>query len=226
MRKETGLPVEGITERETGSSTEIETDSADTSYNDATREVPPSEEFDLFSFFSTAGLQDDEQKNSESLEGIDPLLVQLQEDAAESVQSFSSRVNATTFAAGLQLTSGVFSALGSIIGSCGVFCAHGLGAFSPAGGASFSGGTSFGGWGAPGVSVDSAGNMKVEGSVDSIARATGFSPEGLAYGNYTAEDILAAFFQNFGFGISCAFGLNIFSSVLDMVLPSGEQKAA
>jgi hypothetical protein len=133
-------------------------------------------------------------------------------------------VTASSFAAGASLTSSVFTALNSLVGSCGIFCVHSLGSLSKmpsllSGGAGVGGlggglASSGGGFKMPNFRTDKHGNFHLDGNIDMLSRATGISKKDLMSGRFSAEDILVAFFSVFGDGIGAVFGLGIIESLV------------
>lgn len=195
------------------------------------------ETFDLDSFFSRAmGIEDTDlfSENDEDLENPEDnavavmaeeskessLLQTLQNDASESIATVSTRITADTFAVGSAMTTSVFSALGSLVGSCGVFCAHGLSSIAQAGTSGLSLSTpALGGVKMPGFSVDRFGNFSLEGDIDSLSQATGLSKNDLLAGKFSAEQILFSFFEAFGQGISMLFGFGLLDCIMDSLFP-------
>lgn len=183
-------------------------------------EVIDSEEFDLSAFF---GFQDEIMNDLDVAESVLPdekqlplpdLLVTLRDDSNESITTLTTKITAESFATGASLTSGVFSALGSLVGSCGVFCAHSLGTLASAG-SGLSGGLSV-----PGFSLDNQGNFHLDGSVDALSHATGISQEDLRADKFSAEDILTRFFSIFGEGMSLIFGFGCVGKLIDCFFES------
>lgn len=167
-------------------------------------EIVDSNFFDLEAFFDEKDVPESEAD----------LLVTLRDDANNSIATLTSRVTAETFALGASLTSGVFSALGSLVGSCSGFCVHTLGSLANI--SNFSLGSSFNGLSIPGFAID--------GNVAALSQITGISPEELLAGKFSAEDILLALFSNFGSGISLIFGVGFFEMIcgnlFDAFLPN------
>lgn len=199
---------------------------------DEPTEVENDEEFDLFAFFGEnkptdkAEEETGEVYQSKQTRAQTPdLLVSLRDDANESIATLTTKVTADTFAAGASLTSSVFSALGSLVGSCGVFCAHSIGALGQAG-SSLSGVSGLSGMRMPGFSVDEHGHFHLDGNIDSLSKATGFSKSDWIAGKYSAQDILTAFFSAFGEGIYCLFGFGLIDCLLDGLLPGISSKTA
>lgn len=178
-----------------------------------------SEEFDLDSFFNVQS----EKEDSKKVETEPDLLTTLKAASHESIVTLSSKITADTFAAGASMTSSIFSTLGSLVGSCGVFCAHGVGALAQAGGNL---GSVAGGMNMPGFSVDEHGHFKLDGNIDSLSKATGLSKGALLSGKLSAEDILSALFSAFGHGIHCLFGFGLIDCIFDGLLPGTKAKAA
>ncbi|MEX0896002.1 MAG: hypothetical protein WDZ94_03615 [Patescibacteria group bacterium] len=113
---------------------------------------------------------------------------QLQESATETVQNLSG-ITQETFEQGAVLTSQVFSGLASVIGSCGVFCMHGLGSM---GGSMAGNGMGLGGMTGAGANINfshSGDQLTLSGSRSAIANRAGIPLNEL--GNYTAEDIIS-----------------------------------
>lgn len=167
-----------------------------------------SSEFDLDAFFA-----EDADDQPETTDVFPNLLLTLHNDSDETIATLTKKVTAETFTKGVALTTSVFSALGSVVGSCGLFCAHGLGSMVQ-GGTSGLSGTGLGSNLASGFSVDSHGNYHLSGNLDSLSRSTGISKHNLLSGNYSAEDILTAFFSSFGGGISMMFGFGIVDGII------------
>ena len=197
--------------------------------------VVDSEEFDLGAFFSDSDEsndsrieQDNEVPSNEAvLTPMPDLLVSLRDDANESIATFTIKVKAETFAAGASLTSSVFSTLGSLVGSCGVFCAHSFNALGQAGSALSGASGLAGGLNMPSFSVDDNGHFHLDGNIDSLSRATGISKGDLLTGKFSAENILTSFFSGFGEGICMIFGFGLVGTFIDCLfdcfLPSGAE---
>lgn len=192
---------------------------------EADEEIESSDFFDLDSFFdeeideektlTTNILNKDEQPNIlEAKTPTSDLLMSLQEDSNESITTLNSRVSAETFAAGASLASGVFSALQSIVGSCGVVCAHSLTSLAKIGnplGVT----PGLGNLNMPGFNINSNGFFNLSGDIDSLSNATGFSKKDLLSGKYSAEEILMAFFSSFGESISMMFGFGLVGGIVN-----------
>lgn len=177
-----------------------------------------SETFDLASFFGQESSQEPDTEDAIDTSGkiieqteTPQLLITLRDTSNESIATLTSRVTAETFAVGASFTSGVFSALGSLVGSCGVFCAHGLGALAQT--SSISSG--FSGLVTPGFHIDSHGHFHIDGDIDSLSKMTGFSKHDLLMGKFSSEEILKAFFDNFGGGMSLLFGVGFLELLSD-----------
>jgi hypothetical protein len=185
-----------------------------------TSEVLNSDGFDLSTFF---GLESEEETSHAVDQPLPDLLLTLRNDSNESIATITAKVTAEKFAAGASLTSSIFSALGSIVGSCGVFCVHSLGAVAQAG-SSLSGATGIGGLNMPGFSVDRHGNFHLDGNIDSLSRATGISKSDLLSGRFSAEDVLTRFFTVFGGNIGLVFGFGLAEMLIgcmfDCILPT------
>ncbi len=166
----------------------------------AHEETEDSSEFDLDAFFA-----EDADDQPETTDVVPNLLLTLHTDSDEAIATLTKKVTAETFTKGVALTTSVFSALGSVIGSCGIFCAHGTFGLSS---------TGLGGNLASGFSVDSQGNYHLSGNLDTLSKSTGISKHNLLSGNYSAEDILTAFFSSFGGGISMMFGFGIVDGII------------
>lgn len=180
-----------------------------------------SERFDLTQFFSE---KDNEHEEALQLSAPE-LLVTLRDEAQQSITTLTTKITPASFATGVSLTSNVFSTLGSLVGSCGVFCAHSLsniGSMSQglSGAPGLANGSTI-----PGFSVDKNGNVHIDGTVDSLSRATGISQRDLLSGKFSAANILMNFFSIFGEGMSFIFGFGLAETVLDCFfdsfLPSG-----
>lgn len=158
-----------------------------------------------------------ESSSNEPLPTSD-LLITLRGDADESIATLNSRVTAETFATGASLAANVFSTLGSIVGSCGVFCAHSLNSMAQAGNSlgQLSGLTGLSN-SLPGFNLDANGNWSLQGSLDSLSRATGLAKKDLLAGKFSVEDILMAFFSTFGEGASMMFGFGLVGGFIDML---------
>ncbi len=194
--------------------------------------IESSDFFDLNAFFDsndstessgvTAGQDnlDEDEKNEADL------LLTLLDESNESIATLTTKITAETFATGASLTSGVFSALGSIVGSCGIFCAHGLGSIAQVGSSGLGVAPGVGGLNMPGFSVDGNGNFHLDGNIDSLSRATGISKNDLLSGKFSAEDILTAFFSVFGEGISYIFGFGLIGGIIDAIFDNFPTTAA
>lgn len=174
----------------------------------AHQESVDSSEFDLDAFFA-----EDADDQPETTEVVPNLLLTLHNDSDEAIATLTKKITAETFTKGVALTTSVFSALGSVVGSCGLFCAHGLGSIVQGGASGLSGG-GLGGNLASGLSVDSQGNYHLSGNLDTLSKNTGISKHNLLSGNYSAEDILTAFFSSFGGGVSMMFGFGIVDGII------------
>lgn len=217
-------------------------------------ELEASEDFDLMSFFDEeveklegAAVQLDkttpvmqspteqitEQPQVPAVEAppvIPDLLLTLRDDANESIATITTQVSAESFAAGASLTSSIFSTLGSLVGKCGVFCAHSLSALGQAG-SGFTGSSALAGLSMPGFSIDSHGNFRMDGNVDSLSRATGISRADLLAGKFSADEILTRFFAAFGDGLGLMLGFGLLNSVVDCLFsaflsPTNSQELA
>lgn len=174
----------------------------------AHEETEDSSEFDLNAFFA-----EDANPHSEATEVVPNLLLTLHNDSGEAIATLTKKITAETFTKGVSLTTSVFSALGSVVGSCGLFCAHGLGSMVQ-GGTSGLSGAGLGGNLASGFSVDSQGNYHLSGNLDTLSKNTGISKHNLLSGNYSAEDILTAFFSSFSGGVLMMFGFGIVDGII------------
>lgn len=115
------------------------------------------------------------------------LNLQLQEAARKTVDTLSA-VTADTYQQGAALAGQVFGGLASVIGSCGVFCVHGLGSVGNTL-ASNSIGAGLSGAGSA-VSITHSGNqITLSGDRADIAARAGITLNEL--GNYSAEDIIS-----------------------------------
>ena len=193
-------------------------------------ELISADDFDLGSFFAKPVehtlLQANNVEPAEIAEtATADLFVTLKDTAQESIVNLTKRVTADTFTTGAALTSQVFSSLGSFVGSCGLFCAHGLGAVAQAG-SGMSGLSGLGGLGNPGFSVDTNGNFHLEGDVNTLAKATGISRRDLVSGKFSAAEILSAIFTSFGEGVSMLFGFGMVEGLIDSMFGSIMTKAA
>lgn len=153
-------------------------------------------------------------------------LLTLRDDATESIQTITSKVTADTFTAGMSLTAGIFSTLGSIIGSCGLVCAH-MGALASAGSSSLGASAGFGGlglggsgFGNAGFSIDKYGNFHLSGSADSLSKATGIAKSDLLAGKFSVESLLASLTTMLGDGISHVFGFGLVAFLIDQLIPT------
>ena len=185
-------------------------------------EVIDSDEFDLSAFFDSEDeaqeTTDDESDVVSATEQAQPetpdLLVTLRGDANESIATLTTRITAESFAVGASLTSSVFSALGSLVGSCGLLCAHSLGALGQAGSGLFGASGLVGGLDMPNFSVDRYGNFHLDGTVNQLSKATGISSGDLLSGKFSAEDILGSFFAVFGESAGLLFGFGLFEILM------------
>lgn len=190
---------------------------------DADYELLNADEFDLESFFAveatSENLKPDQSTPAPQLADEPDLLIELKSEAAETVAVLGSKITKESFEAGASLSSGVLSALGSLVGVCGPFCLHGFGSLASAGTASNSGFSLMGGAGLTGVSRDTKGDLRLGLESSALARATGISQEQLLSGRYSAADILSLFLDVFGTGIqTCVFGiLDVF---MDALIPT------
>lgn len=175
--------------------------------------------FNLDSFFDDVDEEEEPNRNENAKPN---LLLTLRDDSNESISTISSKITAETFAVGATLTSGVFSALSSIVGSCGIFCSHTLGSLAQSSSIGLSGSLGLGGLDMPNFNIDSYGNFKIDDSIDSLSNATGVSKKDLMAGRYSTDDILSIFFNSFGQGISMIFCFGIidelFNSIFDVFL--------
>lgn len=154
-------------------------------------------------------------------------LLTLHDDATQSIKTITSKVTADSFSAGMTLTAGIFSSLGSLIGSCGLVCAHSLGALASAGsgglGASAGlGGLGFGSGigGQPGLSIDKYGNFHLSGSADALSKASGIAKSDLLAGRFSIESLLASLTSVLGDGISQVFGFGLIAFLIDRLIPT------
>lgn len=213
----------------------LETFSQDTTYefidlaqdHNNDEELTFSDDFDVDAFFSNSELNED----SGTQDVLDDefadaeFLLTLRNDADEAITTISSNVTAENFAKGAVLATSVFSVLGSIIGSCGVFCAHGLGAVAQAGssGLTMAGST---GLGMPGFNIDEHGNFHLDGNINSLSQATGISKSDLLSGKFSPEDILVTFFSAFGESMAMMFGVGLVEGIIDTVFDGLMPQAA
>lgn len=177
-----------------------------------------SEDFDQAAFFGKP-LNEQEQAREEEQKDF---ILSLQDESEKTVATFSAKVTADTFAAGASLTTGLLSGLGSFISACGAFCLHGLGGTtSGLGGLGFGLGSAAGhAHGLGGLNVDSHGNFRLSGSLDSLSRSTGLSRHDLLSGKYSAEGIVAALMDCFGKGVGAIFGFSLVETLIDGLIPS------
>lgn len=190
---------------------------------DTDRELLSADEFDLKGFFVTEASREnselDQSTATHQLADEPDLLIELKSEATEAVAVLSSKITQESFKAGVSLSSGVLSALGSLVGACGPFCMHGLGSLASVGTTSTSGFSLMGGAGLSSISRDTKGNLNLGLESAALARATGISQEQLLSGRYSAADILSLFLDVFGTGIqTCVFGiLDVF---MDALIPT------
>ncbi len=172
-------------------------------------------EFDLEAFFS--------EGSEEAASGhvSSNFLLELEKDAQESVQTVTEKVTVDTFQAGVELSSGVFSALGSFLGACGPLCLHGVGSLSPSLATSSNIlPNTFSNFSVPGLDIQEDGSFRLEGNVQDLAQATGLSREDILSGKYSSLDILSLLFTAFcSEGLSMVFGFGLVDAVLDSILP-------
>lgn len=189
----------------------------------AVTDVESTELFDLDAFFdSDEADKTGSELKTQNQEKKSDLLVILRNDANESIVKLTRKINPKNFARGISMTSGVFSALGSVVGSCGVFCAHGFGSIAEAGSSGFKF-PSFSGLSTPGFNIDKNGNFTLDGNISTLSKLTGISQRDLLSGKFSADDILLTFFSEFGSGMSLVFGIGFFelmcSDFFDAFLP-------
>jgi len=193
-------------------------------------EIGDSNDFDLDAFFEADDANVAKKITEESgkddlmeeliLPTLPELLVTLRDDANESIATLTTNITAESFAAGAALTTTVFSALGSLVGSCGVLCVHSLGAMGQAtSGLSNASGLSTG-LSVPGFNVDSNGNFHLDGNIDTLSRSTGISKNDLLSGKFTAEDILSSFFSAFGSGLNAFLGVGLVGMLIGCMFDS------
>lgn len=192
-------------------------------------EIIESQEFDLSVFFEedTEGKHENNKENAEDIPGIEQqplpdLLITLKNVSNESITTITSKVTAETFKAGVSMTSTVFSALSSLVGSCGVFCAHSLGSLGQAG-SNLAVNPGFSGIQMPNFGIDSKGNFHLKGNVDSLSKVTGISKSDLLSGKLSAENIFSTYFSIFGEGLGLTFGFGLVDKfigcIFDCILP-------
>lgn len=187
----------------------------------APEEIDASDSFDLDLFFEKEEVSNPELKtqidSSSTIEVKEQdLLITLRDESNKSIATLSKKVTAESFALGASFTSGIFSTLTSMVGSCGVFCAHGIGALAQAGGNGLGlAAPNLGGISSPGFSVDNKGNFRLDGNIDSLSKATGISKKNLLSGKFSAEDIFASFISAFGESLPAIFGFNLVTNIID-----------
>lgn len=98
--------------------------------------------------------------------------------------------------------------MSSLVGSCGVFCAHSLSALTQVGNLSSVSGLA-GGLNSPSFRVDGNGNFHLDSNMNVLSKVTGIRNGNLLSGNFSTDRLLMNFSTMFGEGVHlfCGFGL-------------------
>ncbi len=187
------------------------------------------ETFDLTSFFEKSQ-EERIDENIDDIQAIDAqkslepkevnLLLSLRDDSGKLVQSFSTKVSAEAFNKTSSFMSGAALLMNSLLGSCGVICAHSLAALGQAGSGLPELPGLASGLNMSGFSVDDQGNFHLDGNIDTLSNTTGISKEDLLAGKFSADDILISYFSTFAEGVGILFGFGLVGKLFDCFFDS------